>query len=29
MLAADSIGWIDGKPICKPADEADARRILR
>lgn len=29
VLAADSIGWIDGAPICKPADEADARRILR
>jgi septum formation protein len=29
ILAADSIGWIDGMPICKPADEADARRILR
>jgi septum formation protein len=29
ILAADSIGWIDGTPICKPADEADARRILR
>ncbi len=29
VLAADSIGWIDGVPICKPADEADARRILK
>jgi septum formation protein len=29
VLAADSIGWIDGMPICKPADEGDARRILR
>jgi septum formation protein len=29
VLAADSIGWIDGGPILKPADEADARRILR
>ena len=29
ILAADSIGWIDGTPICKPADEADARRILQ
>ena len=28
ILAADSVGWIDGAPICKPADEADARRIL-
>jgi septum formation protein len=29
VLAADSIGWIDGRPILKPTDEADARRILR
>jgi septum formation protein len=29
VLAADSIGWIDGDPILKPKDEADARRILR
>jgi septum formation protein len=29
VLAADSIGWIDGEPICKPANEMDARRILR
>jgi septum formation protein len=29
VLAADTIGWIDGGPILKPADEADARRILR
>jgi septum formation protein len=29
VLAADSIGWLDGQPIFKPADEADARRILR
>jgi len=29
VLAADSIGWIDGGPILKPRDEADARRILR
>jgi septum formation protein len=29
VLAADSIGWIDGGPILKPADEVDARRILR
>jgi septum formation protein len=29
VLAADTISWIDGKPIGKPADEADARRILR
>jgi septum formation protein len=29
VLAADTIGWIDGAAIHKPADEADARRILR
>lgn len=29
VLAADTIGWIDDHPILKPADEADARRILR
>ena len=29
VLAADTIGWIDGHAILKPADEADARRILR
>jgi septum formation protein len=29
VLAADSVGWIDGAPICKPADENDARRILK
>jgi septum formation protein len=29
ILAADTIGWIDGQAILKPADEADARRILR
>jgi septum formation protein len=29
VLAADSTSWIDGKPIGKPADEADACRILR
>jgi septum formation protein len=29
VLSADTIGWIDGAPILKPADEADARRILR
>lgn len=28
VLAADSVGWIDGKVIGKPEDEADARRIL-
>jgi septum formation protein len=29
VLAADTIGWVDGEPILKPEDEADARRILR
>jgi septum formation protein len=29
VLAADSVGWLDGKVIGKPADEADARRMLR
>src|SRR5438876_2423422 len=29
VLAADTTGWINGQIIGKPADEADARRILR
>ncbi len=29
ILAADTIAWINNHPILKPADEADARRILR
>src|SRR5262245_33825267 len=29
VLAADTIGWLDGRPVLKPADESDARRILR
>ena len=29
VLAADSVGWLDGQVIGKPGDEADARRILR
>jgi septum formation protein len=29
VLAADTVGWIDGQVIGKPADEADARHILR
>jgi septum formation protein len=29
IIAADTIGWIDGQAILKPEDEADARRILR
>ncbi len=28
VLAADSVGWIDGRVIGKPEDEVDARRIL-
>jgi septum formation protein len=28
VLAADTVGWLDGYVIGKPADEADARRIL-
>src|SRR5438105_4361172 len=29
VLAADTVGWLDGQAIGKPEDEADARRILR
>jgi septum formation protein len=29
VLAADTIGWCDGRPVLKPEDEANARRILR
>jgi septum formation protein len=29
VLAADTIGWIDGGPVLKPNDGPDARRILR
>ena len=29
ILAADTVGWLRGQVIGKPADEADARRILR
>jgi septum formation protein len=29
VLTADTVGWIDGQVIGKPADAADARRILR
>jgi septum formation protein len=29
VLAADTIAWINGHPVLKPTDEADARRILR
>jgi septum formation protein len=28
ILAADTVGWLHGQAIGKPADEADARRIL-
>lgn len=28
VLAADSLGWHAGKPVGKPTDRADARRIL-
>jgi septum formation protein len=28
VLAADTLGWLYGQPIGKPADKADARRIL-
>jgi septum formation protein len=29
VLAADTVGWCDGRPVLKPEGEADARRILR
>jgi MAF protein len=29
ILAADTVGWLHGQVIGKPADESDARRILR
>jgi septum formation protein len=29
VLAADTVGWLDGEVIGKPSDEADACRILR
>jgi septum formation protein len=29
VLAADTVGWLDGRVVGKPADAADARRILR
>jgi septum formation protein len=29
ILTADTVGWLNGLVISKPADEADARRILR
>ena len=29
VLTADTVAWRDGEVLAKPADEADARRILR
>jgi septum formation protein len=29
LLTADTVAWLDGQVIGKPADEIDARRILR
>jgi septum formation protein len=29
ILAADTVGWLEGQAIGKPADEDDARRIVR
>ena len=29
MIAADTVGWLNGQVIGKPDDEADARRIIR
>jgi septum formation protein len=29
VLAADTVGWLNGRAVGKPADEADARRIIR
>jgi septum formation protein len=29
VLAADTVGWLNGQAIGKPEDEADARRIIR
>jgi septum formation protein len=28
IVAADTLGWLNGAPIGKPADESDARRII-
>jgi nucleoside triphosphate pyrophosphatase len=29
VLAADTVGWCDGRPVLKPDDAPDARRILQ
>jgi septum formation protein len=29
VLAADTVGWVDGQVLGKPTDAADARRILK